>query len=101
MITSLRACSLSLMMMGTALLGVRVDSNDKQRFDRFCAEAGMNVSVAVNMFIKAVLRENRLHFDVKGDPFYSKANMERLLTSIAAVETGRTTLKEHELIEDE
>ena len=87
--------------MSTALLSVRVDSNDKQRFDRFCAEAGMNVSVAVNMFIKAALRENRLPFDVKGDPFYSHANMERLRKSIAQVEAGQATLKEHELIEDD
>ncbi len=86
-------------MMGTAF--VRVDSSDKQRFDRFCAEEGMNVSVVVNMFIKAALCENRLPFDVKGDPIYSRANMDRLRTSIADVETGRATLKEHELIEDE
>jgi hypothetical protein len=32
---------------------------------------------------------------------YSRANMERPRTSIAEVETGRATLKAHELIEDE
>ena len=85
--------------MATALLSVRVDSDDKRRFDAFCADAGMNVSVAVNMFIKAALRENRLLFEVKGDPFYSAANMNRLRTSIADVEAGRASLKEHELIE--
>ena len=85
--------------MATALLSVRVDSDDKRRFDAFCADAGMNVSVAVNMFIKAALRENRLPFEVKGDPFYSAANMNRLRVSIADVEAGRASLKEHELIE--
>ena len=88
--------------MGTALLSVRVDSNDKRRFDEFCSEAGMNVSVAVNMFIKAALRENRLPFEVKGaDPFYSAENIGRLRKSIADVQAGRATLKEHELIEAE
>ena len=38
--------------MGTALLSVRVNSDDKRRFEDFCSEAGMNVSVAIDMFIK-------------------------------------------------
>ena len=85
--------------MSTATLSVRVSSEDKRRFDDFCSQAGMNVSTAVNMFIKAALRENRLPFEVKGDPFYSDANMARLRQSIASVNAGRATLKEHELIE--
>lgn len=43
--------------METLNLNVRVDANDKKRFEQFCASVGMNVSTAVNMFIKAVLRE--------------------------------------------
>ncbi len=86
--------------MGTALLSVRVNSDDKRRFEDFCSEACMNVSVAINMFIKATLRENRLPFGVRGDPFYGEANMKHLQDSIAQVETGRSTLKEHELIKE-
>ncbi len=33
------------------------------------------------------------------DPFYSEANMKRLRKAIADVESGRTKLTEHELIE--
>lgn len=33
------------------------------------------------------------------DPFYSDANMSRLRAAIQSVETGESTLKEHELIE--
>ena len=58
--------------MAQATLSVRMNSDDKRRFEEFCDETGMNVSVAINMFVKAVLRENRLPFDVKTeDPFYS------------------------------
>lgn len=89
------------MKMSTALLSVRVEGNDKRRFDEFCSEAGMNVSVAVNMFIKATLRENRLPFEVRGDPFYCEANMKRLRASFAEVEAEHTTLKEHEPIEND
>lgn len=53
--------------MAQATLSVRLDSADKKRFEEFCEQTGMNVSVAVNMFIKAVLRESRLPFDVACD----------------------------------
>lgn len=45
--------------------------------------------------------EKCLPFNVRGDPFYSRANIEQLYTSISDVEAGRVTLKEHALIEDD
>lgn len=51
--------------METSILNVRVDTNDKKSFEEFCNNVGMNVSTAVNLFIKAVLRENKLPFEVK------------------------------------
>ena len=59
-------------------LSVRVNELDKKNFELFCNETGMNVSVAINMFIKTVLRERRLPFEIKIDPFYSKSNIEYL-----------------------
>lgn len=53
-------------------LSVRVDENDKKGFELFCNKTGMNVSVAINMFIKSVLREQKIPFEIKVDPFYSK-----------------------------
>ncbi len=50
-------------------LNVRVDANDKKRFEQFCSSVGMNVSTAVNMFIKAVLREQKLPFEVRANTF--------------------------------
>ena len=51
--------------MGQAMLSVRLSSEDKSRFEQFCEQTGMNVSVCINMFIKAVLREQKLPFEVK------------------------------------
>lgn len=51
--------------MESLTLNVRVDANDKKNFEHFCADVGINVSTAVNMFIKAVLREQKLPFEVK------------------------------------
>ena len=58
--------------METANLNVRVDANDKKGFEQFCTSVGMNVSTAINMFIKAVLREQKLPFVVKANAFDKK-----------------------------
>ena len=85
--------------MAQATLSIRVDSDDKKRFEAFCNETGMNVSVAVNIFMKKVIREQKIPFEITADPFYSEANIARLNKSIEDVRTGKATLKEHELIE--
>jgi len=87
--------------MAQAMLNVRIDSDDKKSFEAFCEQTGMNVSVAINMFVKCVLREQRIPFEVKADPFYSEANINRLRKAIHDVESGKSTLTEHELIEVE
>lgn len=55
--------------METLNLNVRVDAKDKKNFEQFCNNVGMNVSTAINMFIKAVLREQKLPFEVKANTF--------------------------------
>lgn len=50
--------------MSQTYLSVRVNEKDKKEFEIFCNDVGMNVSVAVNMFIKAVLQNNKLPFEV-------------------------------------
>ena len=43
------------MNMGQTILSVRMDADLKQRFDAFCAEVGMNSSVAVNLFVRSAI----------------------------------------------
>lgn len=85
--------------MSQATLSVRLNRDDKYCFEEFCKSAGLNVSVAINMFVKAVIRQQQIPFAIKGDPFYSDENMERLKKSIADAEAGKLTY--HELIEVE
>lgn len=85
--------------MSQANLSVRVDELDKKHFENFCNQTGMNVSVAINMFIKAVLRENKLPFEITIDPFYSKENQEHLKKAIENLNSGKGV--EHELIEED
>lgn len=51
--------------MAQSILSVRLSSEDKKQFEEFCSQTGMNVSVCVNMFVKAVLRERKLPFEVR------------------------------------
>ena len=63
-------------------LNVQVDANDKKGFEQFCNNAGMNVSTAINMFIKAVLREQKLPFEIRANTFdnmvYDKLKQAKL-----------------------
>jgi len=87
--------------MRQSTLSIRMDENIKRRFDAFCADAGMNATVAVNMFARAVLREKRIPFDITGsdDPFYSIKNQLRLQEAMDQLELGGGTA--HDLIEVE
>jgi len=85
--------------MSQTVLSVRMDETVKRRFDAFCADAGMNASVAVNLFVRAVIREKKIPFDIIGndDPFYSEKNQTRLKESFEQLEAGLGVI--HELVE--
>lgn len=48
--------------MSASVLSVRVDSDIKESFARLCEELGMSSSVAVNMFMRQMIRERSLPF---------------------------------------
>lgn len=85
--------------MSQATITARLDENDKARFDAFCSNVGLTTSGAINLFVKAVLRENRIPFEIEQDPFYSQQNIEHLKKSLKELREGKG--KPHELIEVE
>ncbi len=46
-------------------MSIRVDSNLKQRFDVLCDEFGISNTSALTLFIKAVVRERRIPFEIR------------------------------------
>ena len=50
--------------MAQATFSVRMDENLKNQFDRLCNEFGMNMSTAINVFARAVVRQRRIPFDI-------------------------------------
>ncbi len=87
--------------MSQTTISIRMDDGLKRDFDAVCNELGLSMTTAVTLLAKKMTREQRLPFEVSIDPFYSEANMARLRSAIREVEAGKSTLKEHELIEVE
>lgn len=50
--------------MAQATFSVRMDENLKKQFDVLCQEFGMNVSTAINVFARTVVRERRIPFEI-------------------------------------
>ena len=86
--------------MSQVTLNVRMDSQLKKQFEDLCVDFGMTPSTAVNVFVKTLVRERRIPFEIAAhrDPFYAEANMKRLRESIQQLDSGHGT--PHELIED-
>ncbi|MCL2821233.1 MAG: type II toxin-antitoxin system RelB/DinJ family antitoxin [Oscillospiraceae bacterium] len=51
--------------MADTTVTIRVDEDVKRKFEEFCADVGMNMSVAVNMFIRASLKNQRIPFAIE------------------------------------
>nr|WP_314098373.1 type II toxin-antitoxin system RelB/DinJ family antitoxin [uncultured Lachnoanaerobaculum sp.] len=82
-----------------AQVSFRVDDDIKKKAERTFDDIGISMSTAINIYLKAVVRENRIPFELSADPFYSDANMSRLRESIRQVRDGEKKLTEHEIIE--
>ncbi len=85
--------------MAQTTINVRIDEDLKKEFEDFCNETGLNISVAINLFVKTVVREKQIPFKITTDPFYSSENMAHLKKAKEDLDNGKGT--EHELIEDD
>ncbi|MDE7046596.1 MAG: type II toxin-antitoxin system RelB/DinJ family antitoxin, partial [Lachnospiraceae bacterium] len=68
-----------------------------------CSNVGLNTSTAINLFVKAVLRENRIPFEIAQttDPFFSEANMAYVKKSVQELRAGKGTAHELFAVDDE
>lgn len=82
-----------------AQISLRVDDEVKRSAERTFEDIGLSMSTAINIFLKTVVRENRIPFELSADPFYKKENIMELERRVADIESGKSTLKEHGLIE--
>ena len=85
--------------MAQTTVNFRMDENLKIDLERLCDDLGITMTTAFTVFAKKATRENRIPFELTGDPFYSQKNMARLEKSIASFESGAVVTKTAEELE--
>lgn len=50
--------------MGQTTVSIRMDEDIRDQFGEFCADMGMTVSTAMNIFARKVVREYRIPFEI-------------------------------------
>lgn len=53
--------------MGQTAFTVRMDADVKKRFDELCKDFGMSANTAFNMFARAVIKQEKIPFDVESE----------------------------------
>ncbi len=77
-----------------AQISLRIDDDVKKKAEQACADIGMSLSTAINIYLKKLGRERRIPFEVAVDPFYSQENMDRLRKSVEQMEATGGTVHE-------
>jgi DNA-damage-inducible protein J len=72
---------------------IRMDPVLRASAEQVLDSMGLTFSAAVTLFIKALIREGRIPFEIKADPFYSPANQAQLERVFADVDAGRNLVK--------
>lgn len=73
-----------------ATVSFRMDDTLKKQTEAVLSELGLNMTTAMTMFAKTIVRERRLPLDLSVDPFYSATNQARLRRTIDEYESGRS-----------
>ena len=85
-------------MMNTSM-NIRMNSEIKKQAQELFSQFGLDMTTAVNMFLRQAIRQQGIPFTLQLDPFYSEVNQERLIKATERMEeTGGTV---HDLIEIE
>ena len=53
--------------MGNTNVNIRMDSDLKKQFEAFCADMGMSMTTAFNIYAKKAVREYRIPFEIGGE----------------------------------
>jgi DNA-damage-inducible protein J len=79
----------------TSELNIRIDKDLKDRAEALFDELGLNLTTAINVFVRQSLREGKIPFDISivPDPFYGPSNMAALRRSIQEANEGKLIIK--------
>lgn len=83
-----------------AQISLRVDDDVKRDAERTLEDIGLNMSTAINIFLKTVVRENRIPFALTADTFYEESNIRYLEKKYKEFKSGKLKFESHDLIEE-
>jgi DNA-damage-inducible protein J len=79
--------------MATTSVTIRMDENLKKQAETLFDEMGLNMTTAINIFAKAVVRQGKIPFEIAADPFLSEANQARIRESLEQLKSGQVMVK--------
>lgn len=85
--------------MSQATISIRVDQSLKQSFDSLCEDFGISTTAAFNIFMKTVVRERRIPFEIRSESEEQRRlkamdTFAAMRASIAAAGVPEMTLEE-------
>lgn len=72
---------------------IRMDEKLKRQVETLFDDMGLNMTTAFTIFAKAVVRHNKIPFEITADPFYSESNQLRLREAVADLDAGRNIVE--------
>ena len=84
--------------MATTSVTIRMDESLKKQAEVLFEEMGLNMTTAINIFTKAVVRQGKIPFEIAVDPFFTESNIQALRNSVKEANEGKLTA--HDLIEN-
>lgn len=82
-----------------ANLEVRIDDELIKQSSIVLGQMGLDLTTAVRMYLKEIVRTNRLPFDPTADPFDNTANIAHLEKALEDVRHGRR-ISQHALLKE-
>ena len=76
-------------------VNIRMDESLKKQFDHLCGELGLNMSTAINIFAKTMVRQQKIPFEVS----LNLPNAETL-AAIDDINQGRILIKTFHSVEE-
>ncbi len=84
-----------------AAITINVDSKDKDTFSEICNKMGMNVTTAINVFIKAVNRTRKIPFEIEAeeDENFNEETLAAMQESLEIL-SGKIKAKRYTNVDD-
>ena len=90
--------------MATTSVTIRMDENLKKQAEILFDEMGLNMTTAMTIFVKAVVRQGKIPFEIAVDPFWSIENQNRIKDTLSKYDPDKLiykTMDELEAMENE